>query len=118
MKTRLRRAVSAFLVLGLVFSGPFAAAKLQTPSTTAQSYAIVDASDGSILSGKMPHKRLPPASTAKVMTVLVVMKFLPLDYPVSVRRKAAASPSSKADLTRGATYKATDLVKACLVASS
>ena len=119
----MRRLFSFFLVLQLVLGHAPAEAKTKTPPApkpflTAQSYAIVDFSSGSILHSRMPHKRLPPASTAKVMTVLVVMKFLPLDYPVTVGRNAVNVSPSKAGLTLGARYRAIDLVKACLVSSS
>ena len=119
----MRRTLSAFLVLSIVLPSFFPAyAKTrkapQKPPLTAQSYAIVDIDDGVILHSKMPHKRLPPASTAKVMTVLVAMKFLPGDFPVMISQNAVNVSPSKAGLTLGATYKAKDLVKACLVASS
>ena len=119
----MRRLFSFFLTLTLVLGHVPAEAKAKTPPAlkpflTAQSYAIVDYSNGSILHGRMPHKRLPPASTTKVMTVLVVMKFLPLDTLVSVGPNAVNVSPSKAGLTRGARYKAIDLVKACLVSSS
>jgi D-alanyl-D-alanine carboxypeptidase len=108
-----------------VLSLAFCAAPVQAktapsnkPPLSAQSYVIVDLEDGLILDGRMPNKRLPPASTAKVMTVLVAMKFLPPGFPVPVGKNAANVSPSKAGLTSGATYKAIDLVKACLVASS
>jgi len=88
------------------------------PSLTAQAYVIVDAKDGIILHGKMPRKKLPPASTAKIMTVLVAMQYLPLDYPAWVSQKAVNVSPSKAGLTLGAKYRVRDLVKACLVSSS
>ncbi len=92
--------------------------KNTNPLLTAESYVIVDARDGSILHGKMPRKKLPPASTTKMMTVLVAMQYLPLDYPVPVSQNAANQSPSKAGLTLGATYVVRDLLKACLVSSS
>ena len=87
MNSRRRRFVPAALALSLLFTGFESEAKSrsappQKPSLTARSYAVIDMSDGAILHGKLPNKRLPPASTAKVMTVLVAMKFLPSDFPV------------------------------------
>lgn len=121
----MRRAVSLLLALSLLAVPSEAPAKTRKkapvpkkPALTAQAYAVVDIEDGSILHGKMPNKRLPPASTTKVMTVLVAMEFLPLEYPVTVGPNAANISPSKAGLTPGARYKAIDLVKACLVASS
>ena len=122
-KRRIGRIFSAVLALSLFFSAFPAHAQSHAtqpvkPSLTAQSYAVIDLSDGSILHGKMPHKRLPPASTAKLMTVLIALDSLRPDVPVPVGRNAANVSPSKAGLTSGATYKAVDLVKACLVASS
>lgn len=123
MKSGGLRLVSAALALSLLVAVPDSQAKARSqrpskPVLTAQSYAIVDLKDGVILSGKMPNKKLPPASTAKVMTVLVALKYLPMGYPVAVSQNAWNVSPSKAGLTVGATYKAKDLVKACVVASS
>lgn len=93
-------------------------ARASKPALTAQSYVIVDISNGSILHSKMPYKRLPPASTVKVMTVLVAMKYLPANFPVVVSQNAVNVTPCRAGLTKGAKYKASDLIKACLVASS
>ena len=114
----MRRALSLSLVFILLAVVPAWAKTPSEPSLTAQSYAVVDIADGLILHGKMPNKHLPPASTAKVMTVLVAMDFLPADFPVKIGRNAVNTSSSKAGLTRGGAYSASDLVKACLVASS
>jgi serine-type D-Ala-D-Ala carboxypeptidase (penicillin-binding protein 5/6) len=123
----MKRLLSLLLILAFAQPVSPASAKISKKSTwvsaassalTAQAYAIVDADTGTLLKSKMPHKRLPPASTTKVMTVLVVLKFLPLDYPVTVSKRAAGVAPSKAGLTPGAKYKAVDLVKACLVSSS
>ena len=121
----MRRTLSSFLVfsLALVFFSPLEAKTTrrtppQNPWLTAQSYVVVDITDGSILHSRMPHKRLPPASTTKVMTMLVATQFLPADFPVTISKNAANVSPSKAGLTLGASYKAKDLVKACLVSSS
>ncbi len=121
----MRRVLSSALALSLLLlSTPSLQAKehvsvrVPKPTLTAQSYVIVDISNGSILHCKMPYKRLPPASTAKMMTVLVAMKYLPANFPVIVSQNAVNVSPSKAGLTPGANYKAADLIKACLVASS
>lgn len=115
-----RRFLSSVLVPALLFC-PAAEAKSKKasrPYLTAQSYALVDARSGSFLHGRAPNKRLPPASTAKVMTVLVALETLPPGRPVTVGRNAVNVSPSKAGLTPGERYRAIDLVKACLVASS
>ncbi len=114
--------LSVVLVLSLFFSAvpplEAKAVRVRKPTLTAQAYAVVDIKDGTLLHGRLPYKRLPPASTAKVMTVLVAAKFLPSDFPVTIGKNAVNVSPSKAGLTLGARYRASDLVKACLVASS
>ena len=85
---------------------------------TAKSFVVVDASDGRILYGKNPNLKLPPASTTKVMTVLIAMEKLSMDDRIIIGRNAANAQPSKADLTPGANYRAADLITAALVSSS
>lgn len=85
---------------------------------SARSAAILDANTGSLLFAKNPHLRLPPASTTKVVTAMVVLEHLPPDVRIRIGRNAANVAPSKADLTPGASYTVGDLVAAMLVASS
>ena len=85
---------------------------------TAKSYVVVNASDGRILYAKNPNLRLPPASTAKVMTVLVAKERLSMEKSIVIGRRAANVPPSKAGLTPGASYTVKDLITAALVSSS
>ena len=89
-----------------------------TIPVTARAYAVVDAGDGRILSGKNPRLKLPPASTAKLMTVLIVKEKLSMSDRVVIGRNAAKAPPSSAGLTAGASYAVRDLITACLVSSS
>ena len=118
---------AAFLVLVstffLLFSPESYAAKSwkgRKPGVflTAQSCVIIDMQDGTILYGKLPHMKLPPASTTKVMTVLLARERLAMNRRIAVSRNAANVSPSKAGLTAGAQYSAEDLIKACLVSSS
>jgi D-alanyl-D-alanine carboxypeptidase (penicillin-binding protein 5/6) len=85
---------------------------------TAKSCVIIDMRAGTILYGKMPHLKLPPASTTKVMTVLLARERLPMKQKVTISRNAANVAPSKAGLTMGAQYSVEDLITAALVASS
>ena len=124
-RSRLVRAAAlaaAFSILVWPMEADAATRKKKTkksrPEVTAQAYVIMDAKSGQILQGRSPHKKLPPASTTKVMTALLALEYLPMDYPVPVSRRSVNVSPSKAGLTLGATYAARDLIKACLVASS
>ncbi|MGH7198429.1 MAG: D-alanyl-D-alanine carboxypeptidase family protein [Candidatus Omnitrophota bacterium] len=118
--SRTRRPLSALFVLLLFLSliSPLHARSRSTPALSARSAVIMDHSNGKVLYGKNPHLRLPPASTTKVMTVLIALEKLPLHKPVLVSSRAWGVAPSKAGLTRGATYRAGDLMIAAIVASS
>ncbi|EAX46600.1 Serine-type D-Ala-D-Ala carboxypeptidase [Thermosinus carboxydivorans Nor1] len=66
-----------FMFFQLMASLPIAwAAPLRTPAqleTTAESAVLMDA-NGAVLWEKEPHKRLPPASVTKVMTLLLAVE--------------------------------------------
>lgn len=114
------------VLVSLVFSLPCAEAKTRSkkrakstkPYLTAKAYAVVDVDDGRILHSRLPHLKLPPASTTKVMTALLVLEYLPLEMPVVVSKRAANAAPSKAGLKAGVQYTVKDLLKATVVSSS
>lgn len=113
----MKRAGATFLALTVCFTALPAFAR--TAGLSAKSAIVVDASNGGVLYAKNPHLRLPPASTAKLMTALVALERLPFDRRVRVSARAAAAPNSKAGLTPGATYRVKDLaVENAVIAGS
>lgn len=110
------------MVLSLLSSPATQAASRKSaasrPDLTARAAVVLHAGNGGILYGKNPHLRLPPASTTKVMTALVVIERLPLDRPVTVSKRAWGAAPSKAGLVPGASYRVEDLLTALLVSSS
>lgn len=110
--------VAGFLSLACLTPRLYAAKNSAPPALSARSAVVVDPKNGSILYGKNPHLKLAPASTVKVMTALIALERLPYWKWVAVSRNATNVSPSKADLTRGAKYRAIDLVVACLVSSS
>lgn len=114
------RFVSAALAVFLLGSSvSFAAtASPDSRALTARSAAILDANTGDLLFEKNAHLRLPPASTTKVMTAMVVLEHLPLDARVRIGRNAVNAEASRAGLTAGAGYSVSELLTAILVASS
>jgi D-alanyl-D-alanine carboxypeptidase len=119
-----RKFLRAAAFLGLVplfvsffFSG-ISAARSSGIFLTAKSCAVIDMQDGVLLYGKKPHLQLPPASTTKVMTVLLARELLPGDRKVRISRNAANVTPSRAGLTPGALYSVNDLIVAALVSSA
>ena len=68
---------------------------------SARSFVIMDAKTGKILLSLNPQVFIPPASTLKVMTALVVVEHLKMDDKVSVSPYAAAAPASKIGIKPG-----------------
>ena len=71
-----------------------------------------------MLYSKNADLRLPPASTAKVMTALVALERLQFNQEIPISLCAANISPSKAGLTVNAKYRAIDLIVAALVSSS
>ncbi len=85
---------------------------------TAKAFVIMDAKSGRTLLALNPHLMLPPASTLKVMTALMVVERLHLDDKVTVSPYAAAAPASKINLQPGETLTVRDLLYALLLSSA
>lgn len=69
----------------------------QTPSfsgDSAVSAALLDANSGALLYGKNENKRLPMASTTKIMTALVALDTLPLDRVIEIPKGAVGVEGS------------------------
>jgi D-alanyl-D-alanine carboxypeptidase len=112
----LLRLVSVSLAAFLL-SDP-ASAIVSRPVLTARSAIVINARNGGVLYSKSPHLRLPPASTAKVMTALIAIQRLPLEKKIRISRNASNVNPSKAGLALGEEYLMRDLLIATLVASS
>ena len=102
----------------LCFAPGLFAQGLRAPILSARSAIVVDLGNGGILYSKNPHLKLPPASTAKVMTAILVLERLPLNKAVRVGLRPTQVAPSKAGLTAKAAYKVGDLLVATLVSSS
>lgn len=96
-------------------------AALATPSwaldLSARSALVLDG-QGRILYQRNQDTKLPPASTTKVLTVLVALETAPLDEMVKVSRHAAAVEPSKVGIKAGETYTVRELCYAALMKSA
>lgn len=77
----------------------------------------VDLATGRTVLAKNPAVSHPPASTAKLVTALVVVDRLPAAHLLTVSRRAASQPPSKVGLRAGEKWKAGDLLYALLLES-
>jgi D-alanyl-D-alanine carboxypeptidase (penicillin-binding protein 5/6) len=95
-------------------SGPSA-----PPAVDAAAVVLADARSGAVLYARNPHRRLPPASTTKMMTAILAVEALPLDALVRISARAAAERSGAAiGLQSGERWKVEDLLHAMLMQSA
>jgi len=79
---------------------------------------VMDAATGRVLYAKNPELRLLPASTTKLMTALVVIEKAKLTDIVTVSRRAASAPPTRAGLKAGDKVTIETLLYAALMKSA
>lgn len=89
----------------------------------APAYLVMDADSGAVLAEKEAHKRWPPASMTKMMTVLLAMERVRsgaarLDEPVHVSPWASRIGGSQVYLAAGETFSLGEMLKAVMIASA
>jgi serine-type D-Ala-D-Ala carboxypeptidase (penicillin-binding protein 5/6) len=87
------------------------------PELTAKSALLVDQDSGQTLFALHPDDPLPPASTAKLMTALIVLQQANLDDVVTISPAAAATQGSRMGLTAGETLTVRELLYGLLLPS-
>jgi D-alanyl-D-alanine carboxypeptidase (penicillin-binding protein 5/6) len=111
--------LTAWVVMGtslVVFNGDDAYGKGYQVSC--RSAIFSDSTRAKRLYGKRVTERVLPASTAKVMTALLVLERLPLDKNVTVSATSTYVQPSKLNLNPGEQYKVKDLLYAILLSSA
>jgi D-alanyl-D-alanine carboxypeptidase (penicillin-binding protein 5/6) len=103
-------------VLLLLF--PLCLAAADPEGVTASSYLLVEMDNLQIVAGKDYHKRLPPASTTKVMTTLLAIEKLDGNETIVPGKEVRAISPSKMNLIPGKGYKSIDLMKGTMVESA
>ncbi len=86
-------------------------------------YFVVEAEAGTVLAEKDAHKRWPPASMAKMMTVLIAMERvrdhqLSLADPVRASAWASRIGGSQVYLAEGESFPLGEMLKAVMIASA
>jgi D-alanyl-D-alanine carboxypeptidase (penicillin-binding protein 5/6) len=91
--------------------------------TTPVAYVLMDARTGTVLAERDAHKRWPPASMAKMMTVLIAMErvrdgSLSLEEPVRASAWASRIGGSQVYLAEGESFPLGEMLKAIMIASA
>ncbi len=103
----------AFL-LSLEVAAPAIAAP---PQVRATSYVLLDGSTGEVLASRLPDRRLPMASTTKVMTGLLALESGSAERTIVVPSAAIAIGESSSKLVAGEAISVGNLLKGLLVGS-
>jgi D-alanyl-D-alanine carboxypeptidase (penicillin-binding protein 5/6) len=83
-----------------------------------KSAVAIEASTGRILYGKNPNLRLPPASTTKLMTAMVVLDRVTLSDTLVISERAATVSPVKAHFRAGEKVTVETLLSAALIKSA
>lgn len=86
------------LVVALLLTGLTSRALASPPKLDARAWILIDPRDDSVLASKAPNKRLPIASTTKLMTAYLSLKHL---KPNQMLRAPNYHPSNPAEITLG-----------------
>lgn len=95
--------------------------KAAVPSVQASAYVVMDANSGDVIYKKGMNKKIYPASTAKLMTAIVVIDNIKdLDQGVKYTKKSkkmVPSDASRLNLKAGTTYRIKQYLNMLLIAS-
>ncbi len=117
MKKRiLNLSVLGFVLISFLFSPALAEAGSIT--LVAASAVLLDGQTQQILYARAPHTKRAPASTTKLLTVMVALDHLSLDKIVQIPGGLEYIQPSKIGLHEGELFYVRDLVKAALIKSA
>jgi len=107
----------------VALAGLLGTSTARAAGTAPVAYEVMDADTGTVLAEHEPHKRWPPASMAKMMTVLIAMErvrdgSLSLDEPVRTSAWASRIGGSQVYLAEGETFPLGEMLKAIMIASA
>ena len=103
----------------LLFNSTSAASALVTPPVvSADSVVLLDATTGKLLYQKNKDSAYPPASTTKIMTILLVLEKGHLNDMVTVSKNAALADGSKIYLIEGEKISVKELLYGLILVSA
>lgn len=117
--------LSAFLMASptAFLAGEASLAMVAQPQVAATSAILIDATTGQVLYEKEPHKRVPPASITKIMTMLIAMdevesKKVSLNDMVRTSARASQIGGSQIYLKQGEEMSLEDLLRSIAIVSA
>src|SRR5881296_269263 len=118
-----RRAAAVAAWGALIASAALARTHQPEVATAPAAYLVIDADSGTVLAEHDAHRRWPPASMTKMMTVLLAMervqdRTLSLDEPVRTSAWASRIGGSQVYLAAGETFPLGEMLKAIMIASA
>jgi D-alanyl-D-alanine carboxypeptidase (penicillin-binding protein 5/6) len=102
----------AFAAVTSFFSSPSHAAEIY-----ARAAVVVNTADDTLLYGKNPDLKLPPASTTKLITAMVALDTLGPGEEITISKKAALTASLRPKLSIGERLNVRDLLRLALIRS-
>jgi len=116
MKKLITILITSFLI---IFNASSAAKALVTPPVvSADSVVLLDATTGKLLYEKNKDSAYPPASTTKIMTILLVLEKGHLNDVVTVSKNASLADGSKIYLVEGEKISVKELLYGLILASA
>jgi D-alanyl-D-alanine carboxypeptidase len=103
--------------LGII-SPAFPTGEPAAPKVTSQAAILIDADSGEVLYSRAADKRLPMASTTKIMTGILAIESLDLDGTVTISANAASTYGSMLGFKQGEVLPVEELLYALLVPSA
>lgn len=103
----------AILLIPLVWLAPIPKADAARGSA----YCLIDASDNTVLKQSNSNTRLPMASTTKVMTAILALENIPIDYIINVKKEYTGIEGSSMYLREGDRYTVYDVLCGLMMVS-
>lgn len=83
----------------------------------ARAAVVIDAESGEILYGKQENKKMPNASTTKILTCLYILEHGDINKMATVSKNAQTQPKVRLGVREGETYKVKDLLYGLMLES-
>ncbi|EGO63664.1 D-alanyl-D-alanine carboxypeptidase family protein [Acetonema longum] len=115
--SRIARNISLLSLTAAVLIHSVSAAAPAIPDVTAKSAILIEAATGKVLYNKDAETRRPPASTTKMMTLIVALEHGNLDDMVTASEKAAYTEGSTLWLREGEQLKMIDMLYGIMLIS-